>query len=52
MGAANTWNNALGTMASTYQNQNNFNRWLAQQPGASGGWQQPSDNYLTNWTGG
>ena len=30
MGAANTWNNALGTMASTYQNQNNFNRWMAQ----------------------
>jgi hypothetical protein len=30
MGAANTWNNALGTMASTYQNQNNFNNWLAQ----------------------
>ena len=53
LGAANTWNNALGTMASTYQNQNNFNRWMAQNQGQpTGGWQQPSDNYLTNWTGG
>lgn len=30
MGVGNTWNNALGTMASTYQNQQNFNNWLAQ----------------------
>ena len=36
MGAANTWNNALGTMASTYQNQNNFNNWLAQQNKSAG----------------
>ena len=28
MGVGNTWNNALGTMASTYQNQQNFNNWL------------------------
>jgi hypothetical protein len=32
IGAGNTWNNALGTMVSGYQNQNNFNQWLAQQP--------------------
>jgi hypothetical protein len=31
IGAGNTINNALGTMASSYMNQNNFNRWLAQQ---------------------
>lgn len=38
LGAANTWNNALGTMASTYQNQSNFNRWMQQQqPIASSG---------------
>lgn len=30
LGVGNTLNNALGTMASTYQNQNNFNRWLDQ----------------------
>jgi len=36
LGAGNTWNNALGTMASTYQNQNNFDRWLNRiQPIAS-----------------
>jgi hypothetical protein len=49
MGAANTWNNALGTMASTYQNQNNFNRWLAQQPGASGGGATTAYNPGYNW---
>lgn len=32
LGAANTWNNALGTMASSYQNQQNFNNWLNRQP--------------------
>ena len=31
LGTGNTFNNALGTMASAYQNQNNFDRWLAQQ---------------------
>ncbi len=30
LGAGNTLNNALGAMSSTYQNQNNFNNWLAQ----------------------
>ena len=38
MGAANSIGNALGTAASAYQNQNNFNRWLQQQqPIASSG---------------
>jgi len=31
LGVGNTINNALGTAASSYMNQNNFNRWLAQQ---------------------
>jgi hypothetical protein len=31
LGVGNTINNALGTMASSYMNQNNFNKWLAQQ---------------------
>jgi hypothetical protein len=31
LGAANTINNALGTAASAYQNQTNFNNWLNQQ---------------------
>ena len=31
LGTGNTFNNALGTMASGYQNQSNFDRWLAQQ---------------------
>ena len=31
LGAGNTYNNALGTMASAYQNQNNFDRFLASQ---------------------
>jgi hypothetical protein len=46
LGAGNTLNNALGTMASTYQNQNNFNRWLAQQPGATTAY-NPGYNWLT-----
>ena len=38
LGVGNTINNALGTAASAYQNQNNFNRWLQQQqPIASSG---------------
>lgn len=31
LGTGNTFNNALGTMASGYQNQSNFDRWLASQ---------------------
>ena len=31
LGAANTLASGLGTAASTYMNQNNFNNWLAQQ---------------------
>lgn len=31
LGMGNTFNNALGTMASGYQNQSNFDRWLASQ---------------------
>ena len=31
LGMGNTYNNALGTMASAYQNQNNFDRFLASQ---------------------
>lgn len=31
LGAGNTWNNALGAASSAYQNQNNFNNWMAQQ---------------------
>jgi hypothetical protein len=31
LGVGNTFNNALGTMASGYQNQSNFDRWLASQ---------------------
>lgn len=31
LGIGNTINNALGTFASSYQNQNNFNQWLASQ---------------------
>ena len=39
LGQGNTWNNALGTMASTYQNQNNFNSWMKQNQGVSNaGW--------------
>lgn len=30
LGIGNTWNNALNTAASAYQNQSNFNNWLAQ----------------------
>jgi len=38
LGVGNTWNNALGTMASAYQNQENFNNWLKQsrQPLSAG----------------
>jgi hypothetical protein len=32
IGAGNTINNALGTMASSYMNQQNFNDWLKRQP--------------------
>jgi hypothetical protein len=32
LGAANTLASGLGTAASAYQNQNNFNNWLAQNP--------------------
>jgi len=37
LGVGNTWNNALNTGASAYQNQTNFNNWLnrSQQPLAS-----------------
>ena len=31
LGAGNTWNNALGTAASSYQNQQNFNNYLGQR---------------------
>ena len=31
LGAGNSWNNALGTAASSYQNQQNFNNYLNQQ---------------------
>ena len=31
LGTGNTFNNALGRMASGYQNQSNFDKWLAQQ---------------------
>lgn len=34
LGAANTINNALGTAASAYQNQTNFNNWLNTRPTA------------------
>jgi hypothetical protein len=39
LGAGNTLNNALGTAASAYQNQTNFNNYLASrnQPATSGG---------------
>lgn len=39
LGAGNTLNNALGTAASAYQNQQNFNNYLASrnQPATSGG---------------
>jgi len=38
LGVGNTWNNALGSMASAYQNQQNFNNWLQQsrQPLSAG----------------
>ena len=52
LGSANTINNALGTAASAYQNQTNFNNWLNKQNqggGQSGEWQPPSDAYLNNW---
>lgn len=39
LGAGNTLNKALGTAASAYQNQTNFNNFLAQQR------QQPNTNY-------
>jgi hypothetical protein len=32
MGMANTFAGGLGTAASGYQNQMNFNNWLARQP--------------------
>lgn len=31
LGAGNTWNNALNAVASSYQNQNNFNDWMNRQ---------------------
>ena len=37
LGVGNSINNALTTGASSYQNQTNFNRWLAQQNGGSSG---------------
>lgn len=39
LGAANSFANALNTGVSSYQNQNNFNNWLARQP-------QPGYNYI------
>jgi hypothetical protein len=38
-GAASTLSNALNTGVSSYQNQSNFNNWLARQP-------QPAYNYM------
>jgi len=39
LGQGNTFNNALNTMASSYQNQNNFNNWMNQN-------RQPSYGYV------
>ena len=36
MGMANSIGNALSSGASAYQNQNNFNNWMARQPGGAG----------------
>jgi hypothetical protein len=47
LGAANTWNNALGTMASTYQNQNNFNRWMQQQQPIASSGTYAANNWLS-----
>ena len=46
MGAGNTWNNALGTMASTYQNQQNFNNWLSRNQSPSS-YQYPGNDPLS-----
>jgi hypothetical protein len=45
MGVGNTWNNALGTMASSYQNQQNFNNWLNRSGGSS--YQYPGNDPLS-----
>jgi len=36
LGMANSIGNALSSGASAYQNQNNFNNWMARQPGGAG----------------
>lgn len=46
MGVGNTWNNALGTMASTYQNQQNFNNWLSRNQSPSA-YQYPGNDPLS-----
>ena len=40
-GMANTLSNAINTGVSSYQNQNNFNNWLARQPQAGYGYTYP-----------
>jgi hypothetical protein len=44
MGMANTFAGALGTAASGYQNQTNFNNWMANQP-------KPGYNYMYSDSG-
>jgi len=46
MGVGNTWNNALNTMASSYQNQQNFNNWLNRNPSPSS-YQYPGNDPLS-----
>ena len=52
MGMANTFAGALGTAASGYQNQQNFNNWMARQPnyGSASGGVQSAQPYMPGLT--
>jgi hypothetical protein len=52
LGMANTFAGALGTAATGYQNQQNFNNWMARQPnyGSASGGVQSAQPYMPGLT--